>query len=112
MLGHGTGRLVLRREPYKVDLKAIMKAAAKHGTRIEINAHPFRLDIDWLACKRAKSLGVGLVINPDAHATQEIANICYGLDVARRGWLEKSDVLNTLPADQVVKALAMKQAGK
>ncbi len=112
MLGHGTGRLVLRREPYKVDLEAVMKAAAKHGTRIEINAHPFRLDIDWLACKRAKSLGVGLVINPDAHATQEIANIVYGVDVARRGWLEKSDVLNTLPADQVVKALAAKQAGK
>jgi len=112
MLGHGTGRLVLRREPYKVDMEAVMKAAAKHGTRIEINAHPFRLDIDWLACKRAKSLGVGLVINPDAHATQEIAHIGYGVDVARRGWLEKSDVLNTLPADQVAKALAAKKAGK
>jgi DNA polymerase (family 10) len=109
MLGHGTGRLLLRREPYKVDLEAVMKAAAKNGTRIEINAHPFRLDIDWLACKRAKSLGVGLVINPDAHATQEISHIWYGVDVARRGWLEKVEVLNTLPVDEVVKALAVKK---
>jgi len=112
LLGHGTGRLLLRREPYAVDMEAVMKAAAKHGTRIEINAHPFRLDIDWLACKRAKSLGVGLVINPDAHGTQEITHIWYGVDVARRGWLEKNDVLNTLPLEQVAKALiAKKQNG-
>src|SRR5262249_27448571 len=109
MLGHGTGRLLLRREPYKVDLEAVMKAAGKHGTRIEINAHPFRLDIDWLACKRAKSLGVGLVINPDAHAIQEISHIWYGVDVGRRGWLEKSDVLNTLPVNEVAKFLAGKK---
>jgi DNA polymerase (family 10) len=109
MLGHGTGRLLLRREPYKFDLEAVFKAAAKHGTRIEINAHPMRLDVDWLACKQAKSLGAALVINPDAHAIQEIANIAYGVDVARRGWLEKTNVLNTLPADQIIKTLRKKQ---
>jgi DNA polymerase (family 10) len=108
MLGHATGRLLLRRDGYKVDLEAVFKAAAKHGTWIEINAHPMRLDIDWLACKRAKALGVRLVINPDAHGTQEIAYVRYGVDVARRGWLEKADVLNTLPLNQVMKAFASK----
>jgi DNA polymerase (family 10) len=108
MLGHATGRLLLRRDGYKVDLEAVFKAAAKHGTWIEINSHPMRLDIDWLACKRAKALGVKLVINPDAHATKEIAYIRYGVDVARRGWLEKADVLNTLPLSQVMKAFASK----
>jgi DNA polymerase (family 10) len=109
ILGHATGRLLLRREPYKVDLEAVMNAAARHGTWIEINAHPMRLDIDWLACKRAKSLRVGLVIDPDAHATQEIANISYGVDLARRGWLEKDDVRNTLPRNEIVKALAARR---
>jgi DNA polymerase (family X) len=110
MLGHATGRLLLRREPYKVDMEAVFKAAAQYGTRIEINAHPARLDIDCLACKRARALGVGLVINPDAHGTQEIAYVRYGVDVARRGWIEKGDVLNTLPLAKVKKALRAKQA--
>src|SRR5207244_3668607 len=73
MLGHATGRLLLRREGYKVDLEAVLQAAAKYGTQIEINAHPQRLDIDWIHCKRAKALGVQLVINPDGHNTGEIA---------------------------------------
>src|SRR5207244_1592637 len=67
MLGHATGRLLLRRDGYKVDLEAVLQAAAKHGTMIEINAQPDRLDLDWVHCKRAKALGVKLVINPDAH---------------------------------------------
>ena len=71
MLGHATGRLLLRRDGYKVDLEAILQAAAKHGTMIEINAHPIRLDLDWVHCKRAKALGVQLVINPDAHADRK-----------------------------------------
>jgi DNA polymerase (family 10) len=110
ILGHATGRLLLRREPYKVDLEAVMKAAGQHGAWIEVNSHPLRLDIDWLACKRAKSLGVPLVIDPDAHATQEIGYICYGIDVSRRGWLEKSDVRNTLPVKEIVQFLAEKRA--
>jgi DNA polymerase (family 10) len=109
MLGHATGRLLLKRDAYKVDLEAVLKAAAKHGTMIEINAHPMRLDIDWVHCKRAKALGVQLVINPDAHATEEIASYRYGVDVARRGWLEKRDVFNTQTATQVAEALAQRR---
>jgi DNA polymerase (family 10) len=105
MLGHATGRLLLRREAYKVDLEAVLRAAAKHGTMIEINAHPQRLDLDWIHCKRAKALGVQLVINPDAHSTGDIAYVSYGVNVARRGWLEKKDVFNTQSAAQVAKAL-------
>jgi len=105
MLGHATGRLLLRRDSYKVDLDAVLQAAAKYRKLIEINAHPQRLDIDWVHCKRAKELGVKLVINPDAHATTEIGLFRYGVDVARRGWLEKKDVFNTQTLAQVRKAL-------
>ena len=105
MLGHATGRLLLRRDGYKVDLDAVLKAAAKHGTMIEINAHPNRLDLDWVHCKRAKALGVTIVINPDAHATGEIAYVSYGVDVARRAWLEKENIFNTKSAAEVAKAL-------
>jgi DNA polymerase (family 10) len=101
MLGHATGRLLLRREAYKLDLEAVLKAAAEHETLIEINAHPQRLDIDWIHCKRAKALGVKLVINPDAHSTEELECVRYGVNVARRGWLEKSDVFNTKTAAEV-----------
>ncbi len=101
MLGHATGRLLLRRDGYKVDLEAVLQAAAKHGTLVEINANPYRLDLDWVHCKRAKALGVQLVINPDAHATDEIAYTRFGVDVARRGWLEKADVFNTKTAAEV-----------
>jgi DNA polymerase (family 10) len=109
MLGHATGRLLLKRDGYKVDLDAVLKAAAQHGTLIEINANPMRLDLDWIHCKRAKALGVQLVINPDAHATAEIAYTQYGVSVARRGWLEKKDVFNTQSAVEVVKALEAKK---
>ncbi len=105
MLGHATGRLLLKRDAYKVDLDAVLQAAAKHGTMIEINANPYRLDLDWIHCKRAKALGVMLVINPDAHATEELAFTRFGVDVARRGWLEKKDVFNTRTLAQVTKEL-------
>ncbi|MFN4260941.1 MAG: DNA polymerase/3'-5' exonuclease PolX [Gemmataceae bacterium] len=109
MLGHATGRLLMRRDAYKVDLEAVLKAAAQHGTMIEINAHPMRLDLDWIHCKRAKELGVQLVINPDAHATNEIVYYQYGVDVARRGWLEKKDVFNTQTLNQVMKHLTKRR---
>jgi DNA polymerase (family 10) len=108
MLGHATGRLLLRREAYKVDLEAVFQAAARHGTLIEINAHPQRLDIDWLQCKRAKALGVQLVINPDAHSVGELGYVRFGADVARRGWLEKKDIFNTHSEAQVTEALRAK----
>jgi DNA polymerase (family 10) len=109
MLGHATGRLLLRREGYQVDLEAVLQAAAEAGTLIEINAHPQRLDLDWIHCKRAKALGVRLVINPDAHSTSDLDYYRYGVDVARRGWLEKADVFNTKTAAEVTRALAARK---
>jgi DNA polymerase (family 10) len=109
MLGHSTGRLLLRREGYQVDLEAILLEAAKQNKMIEINAQPLRLDLDWVHCKRARALGVMLVINPDAHSTEELALYRYGVDVARRGWLEKANVFNTLSLAQVQKAFAARK---
>ncbi len=106
MLGHATGRLILRRDAYKVDLEAVLQAAARLGKMVEINANPHRLDLDWIHCKRAKALGVKLVINPDAHSPSDLAFTRFGVDVARRGWLEPGDVFNTQSLAQVRKALA------
>ena len=103
MLGHATGRLLLRREGYHVDLEAVLKAAAKHGTLIEINANPYRLDLNGSTARR--QLGVPLVINPDAHSTHDYDYVRFGVDVARRGWLTKHDVFNTKTLAQVTKAL-------
>jgi len=105
MLGHATGRLLLRREGYSVDLEQVLKAAAEAGTMVEINAQPRRLDLDWVHVRRAKALGIPLVINPDAHDTGELELYPYGVDVARRGWLEAKDVFNTRTLGQVEKAL-------
>ncbi len=103
MLGHATGRLLLRRDAYPVDLEAVLQEAAKLGKMIEINAQPSRLDLDWIHCKRAKALGVTIVINPDAHSTDELGLFPFGIDVARRGWLEKENVFNTRSLEQVKK---------
>ncbi len=105
MLGHATGRLLLRREGYPVDLEAVLQAAAEAEVMVEINAHPARLDLDWIHCKRAKALGVLLVINPDAHNTADLSLYRFGIDVARRGWLTKGDVFNTRPFKEIVKTL-------
>jgi DNA polymerase (family 10) len=95
MLGHCTGRLLLRREGYKLNIHEVLKTAAQHGKMIEINAQPSRLDLDWLHVKQARDLGIPLVINPDAHNTAELSFYRFGVDVARRGWLSKADVFNT-----------------
>jgi DNA polymerase (family 10) len=105
MLGHATGRLLLRREGYPVDLEAVLQAAAECGVMVEINAHPVRLDLDWIHCKRAKALGVPIVINPDAHSTQELSLYRFGVDVARRGWLTKTDVFNTRSVGKIAETL-------
>ena len=89
----------------RVDLEAVLRAAAEAGTMVEINAQPTRLDLDWVHVRRAKALGVPVVINPDAHSTEELGLYVYGVDVARRGWLEARDVFNTKPLGQVEKAL-------
>jgi DNA polymerase (family 10) len=113
MLGHVTGRLLLKREAYEVDLEAVLQAAAETGTMIEINAQPMRLELDWVHCKRAHALAIPLVINPDAHSTGELALYRYGVDVARRGWLSADDVFNTRSLKEVEQELAArKKRGK
>jgi DNA polymerase (family 10) len=105
ILAHPTGRLLLARDGYAVDLARVIDAAAKHGKAIEINCHPQRLDLDWRFCRRAKERGVPLCIGPDAHSTEELAHVAYGVGIARKGWLEKKDVLNCLSADAFLKRL-------
>ena len=103
MLGHATGRLLLAREPYKVDLRAVIDAAAANGVVIEINAHPQRLDLDWRYVKYAKEQGVLLAISPDAHHTSDLDYYRYGVGIARKGWLTKNDVINTWTVPKIRK---------
>jgi DNA polymerase (family 10) len=103
ILGHATGRLLLRRPAYKLDLEKVLQCAKAHCKIVEINAQPSRLDIEWTWVKRAKALGVPIAINPDAHSPEELALTHFGIDVARRGWLTKDDVFNTLPLKEVLK---------
>ena len=95
ILGHPTGRLLLSRDGYDIDMRTIIDAAARTGTIIELNASPYRLDIDWRYMKYAKEKGVMISINPDAHAAAGLAEIFYGVGIARKGWQEKKDILNT-----------------
>jgi DNA polymerase (family 10) len=105
ILGHATGRLLLSRDGYKIDLGKVLEAAKKHGKIVELNAYPNRLDLDWIHCRRAKEMGVMLSINPDAHSTSDLENIEYGVATARRAWLEEKDVLNTRDAEEVLEIL-------
>ena len=105
MLAHPTGRLLLERESYAVNMPEVIEAAAKHGKIIELNAHPYRLDMDWRLWKRAKELGVKCAINTDAHNIDDYQYLPFGIGIARKGWLTKSDVINCLPLKQVEKAL-------
>jgi DNA polymerase (family 10) len=102
IIGHPTGRLLLSREGYALDLDALIDAAAGHGTCIEINAHPSRLDLDWRYVHRAREKGIKVPINPDAHSIEGIDVLRYGVSIARKGWLRASDVPNTLSAEQVL----------
>jgi DNA polymerase (family 10) len=101
-IGHLTGRILGRRDPLEMDVEAILRVAAETGTALEINAWPNRLDLDEEGARRAKELGVKLVINTDSHAADQLAYMHYGVDVARRAWLEPQDVLNTLPLDDLL----------
>jgi DNA polymerase (family 10) len=109
MLGHATGRLLLRREGYKINLDEVLAAAARYGKMIEINAQPSRLDLEWRYVKRAKAMGIPIVINPDAHSTGELSLTSYGVQVARRGWLSKDDVFNTRGLTDVLHELARRK---
>ena len=89
MLAHPTGRLLLKRDPYQIDIPAMLDAAARTGTWIELNAAPKRLDLDWRWWPLAKQKGVKCVINPDAHRTERLQDLWFGIGIARKGWLTK-----------------------
>jgi len=109
MLGHLTGRLLLEREPYSVDQRAVIDACAETGTWIELNASPYRFDLDWRLWPYAKSKGVKCAINCDAHRYEQAGFLRLGAGMARKGWLEKKDVVNTLPLDQLKRELQRKR---
>jgi DNA polymerase (family X) len=110
MLGHLTGRLLLHRPGYAVNVPAVIDAAAATGTIIELNSNPWRLDMDWRWWKLAKEKGVKTSINPDAHSTRSLQDVFYGVRAARKGWLTKEDVINCLPLGKIEAALKGKRS--
>jgi DNA polymerase (family 10) len=111
ILAHPTGRLLLSREPYALDVEAVLEKAADVGAAVELNADPHRLDLDWRYCRQAKELGVIIEIGPDAHSTAGLDNVHFGIGMARKAWLEAGEILNTRSADDVV-AFAMRRRAK
>jgi len=113
ILAHPTGRQINKREPFALDVEAVLEAAAELSVAVELNANPRRLDLKDTYVQRAKELGVPVVISTDAHYVSELDNMRFGVDQARRGWLEPSDVLNTRSRKQLRKWLARKpEVGK
>ncbi|MEN6373031.1 MAG: DNA polymerase/3'-5' exonuclease PolX [Armatimonadota bacterium] len=106
IIGHPTGRLIGRRDPSDFDRDTVFKAAAETGTALEINSQPDRLDLKDIDVRHAKNLGADLAINSDAHTTTQLEGIRYGVATARRGWVEKGRVLNTLPLDALLDRLS------
>ncbi len=111
VLGHPTGRILQGREGYEVDLFAVLEHMAEHNEEgrlkaIELNASPYRLDLDWRLCKHAKGLGVPIAINPDAHSVRGLSDIAYGVMTARKGWIEPADTLNALSGAALTERLA------
>ena len=102
ILGHPTGRLLLARDGYAVDVEAIIEKAAETGAAIELNADPRRLDLDWRFLRQAKEHGVIVEIGPDAHSIPGLDNVVVGVGIARKGWLEANDILNARSADDVL----------
>ncbi len=105
VLGHPTGRILLHRDPFPFDFEAIATAAARKNVYLEINASPERLDLTASLIRAAKAKGCKFVINTDSHHPKHLLNMRYGVAMARRGWLEASDILNTLPAAEFAKAI-------
>jgi DNA polymerase (family 10) len=101
ILGHPTGRILLERTGYELDMEKVLGKAAEKGVVIEFNANPFRLDLDWRWCRKTKELGALIAVNPDAHSIGELDLARSGVLVARKGWLEAKDVLNTRSAEEV-----------
>jgi DNA polymerase (family X) len=109
MLGHVTGRLLLQRPAYAVNIPAIIEAAAATGTIIELNANPWRLDMDWRWWKLAKEKGVKCSLNPDAHSIEGIQDVFHGIKSARKGWLTRDDIVNCLPLGRIEEVLQAKR---
>jgi DNA polymerase (family 10) len=101
LLAHPSGRLIQRRAPYDADMLRIIREAKMRGCFLELNAHPERLDLLDTQCQMAKEEGVLISINSDAHSVYDFANLRFGVGQARRGWLEKGDVLNTRPLKEL-----------
>ncbi len=111
ILGHPTGRLLLSREGYQLNLMNVLEAAKRYGVAVELNANPHRLDLDWRFCKYARDLGVKLSINPDAHSTEGLGDTRYGVGIARKGWLTRGDVFNTQSVDHMRRSLERRGTG-
>ena len=111
-IGHPTGRLIERREPYAVDLEAVFAAAARTGTLLEINANPDRRDLSETHARAAVRAGVRIVIDSDAHRPQTLQNMRWGILTARRGWLRKADVVNTRPWAELERLRKRRLAGE
>jgi DNA polymerase (family 10) len=108
MLGHLTGRLLLQREAYAVNVPAVIDACAESGTIIELNSNPWRLDMDWRWWKLATEKGVKCAINPDAHRTSQLEYLWFGVRLARKGWLTRNDVINTLTLPEIEELFQLK----
>lgn len=105
ILAHPTGRLIGEREPYAIDMETIVDEAKKHNVSLELNSFPDRLDLNDVHCRLAKEKGVPVAISTDSHSIHHLEKIVYGIHTARRGWLEKEDVLNTRPLKEILKFL-------
>ncbi|HEY1952036.1 MAG TPA: DNA polymerase/3'-5' exonuclease PolX [Gemmatimonadaceae bacterium] len=111
ILAHPTGRLLLSREPYAIDVEAVLEKAADVGAAVELNADPHRLDLDWRYCRQARELGVTIEIGPDAHSTAGLDNVHFGIGMARKAWLGAGQILNARSAEGVI-AFARKRLGR
>jgi DNA polymerase (family 10) len=111
ILAHPTGRLLLSREPYAIDIDAVLEKALGVGVAVELNADPHRLDLDWRYCRQANDLGTTIAIGPDAHSTAGLDNVHFGIGMARKAWLEPADILNTRSAEDVL-AFARKRRAR
>jgi len=109
IIAHPSGRLIGEREGYQLDMEQVLQVARETGTALEINSYPLRLDLEDKYVRRAKELGVALVISTDTHAKPQFDSLSYGISVAQRGWLERGDVLNTLEPAELLKRLAAKR---
>jgi DNA polymerase (family 10) len=112
ILGHATGRLLLRRDGYEVDVRAVIDAAAEHGVSVEINADPARLDIDWKWARYAAQKDVLVPIDPDAHSTASLDHVQWGVRVARKAWLAPRNVLNAYELEEVEEIFAARKQGR